>query len=207
MRKAIPAAPDIATPYQLQLDKLKHSLSRLCPSPAALRTWIPKQSCCCGRDSYFPTSCVGCQRLGEPAQRLISQSLQHVDARATKCIGHRFTQVRSQTQECKLSLHEWLHSGQVGEGAEKKCKVWEFDKSRKRLGCTWRDPCSIGPQTPTLLLWSQTRTVFQYGKNTKVTRQLSTDVPLSSLCLPRRWSGAGVRVGMLRGNGDSLTWK
>ena len=29
----------------------------------------------------------------------------------------------------------------------------------------------------------------------------STDVPTSSLCPPRRWSGAGVGAGMLRGAG------
>ena len=33
------------------------------------------------------------------------------------------------------------------------------------------------------------------------------NIPPSSLCPPRRWSGAGVWVGMLRGAGDSLTWK
>ena len=31
----------------------------------------------------------------------------------------------------------------------------------------------------------------------------STDVPWRSLCLPRRWSGAGVGVGMLRGKGTT----
>ena len=45
------------------------------------------------------------------------------------------------------------------------------------------------------------------GEFTRLPQAHSTDVPPSSLCPPRKWSGAGVGVGMLRGARDSLTWK
>ena len=44
-------------------------------------------------------------------------------------------------------------------------------------------------------------------KLTRFPQAHSTIVPPSSLCPPRRWSGAGMGVGMLRGTRDSLTWK
>ena len=43
-------------------------------------------------------------------------------------------------------------------------------------------------------------------KVTRFRQAHSTDVPPSSLCPPRKWSGAGVGVGMLWGAGNSLTW-
>ena len=40
-----------------------------------------------------------------------------------------------------------------------------------------------------------------------LTRKGSTFTPIGPSCPPRGWSGAGLGVGMLRGVGDSLTWK
>ena len=41
-------------------------------------------------------------------------------------------------------------------------------------------------------------------KLTRVPQAHSNDVVVSSLCPPRRWSDAGVGIGILRGKGDHL---